>query len=312
MKKTKYITDAAMITAVMAVLLLLNNMTSGLLVVNLSFLLPVPISIYGLKHDYKKAILPAVSTIVISLIINWLIGLLYVLPSAIISIIYVVVMNKFTGKTGIKLSIMFIGSLIVNVLTTVIFSKALFGYTIIEDTLLVANGTIDLLAQFGLSNDLINNTLATILVSVIPAIIAINSLMESIITYLIISILAQRILKIDLGGNILTINIKVPAIITYICLPLSLVSVFFIGDLIGYETFGVTQVIITIGLNMLVLLSLAYLIEAIVVLSLYFTRMQKRYLMIVSLLILFIMPLLLVIIGFVDSIFNLKNKILLK
>ena len=311
MKKARYITDAAMITAVMAVLLLIDNFSGGILLLNLAFLLPVPITLYGLKHDYKKAILPAVAIIVISLIINWLLGLLYVLPSAIVSIIYILVINKFSRKTGLKIGIMFAGSLVVNILTTVIFSEVLFGYTIVEDTLNLTNSMIDILTQFGVSNEAMNSILRAVVVSAIPAVVAINSLMEAIITYLVISILAQRILKIDLGGNFLALSIKVPSIVTFIFLPLSLVSVVFINRLVDYETFGIVQVLVIIGINILVLLSLAYLIEAIVLSSLYFTRKNKRYLIILSLIILLFMPILLVIIGFIDSIFDLKNKIML-
>lgn len=310
MKKTRYITDAAMITAVIAVFLLINNLTGGFLIVNFAFLLPVPITIYGLKHDYKKAIIPAIATVFISLIINWLTGLLYVLPSAIVSIIYIMIIRKFSNKIGVKLSIMFAGSLIVNVLTTVIFSKALFGYTIVEDTLALANSTIELLTQFGLSSDIINNSLTAIIVSVIPSIIAINSLLEAILAYLVISILAQRILKINLGGNLLALSIRVPSIITFIFLPISLISLFFIKHLINYETFGIVQVLITIGLNILVMLALAYTVEAIVISSLYFAKIQKRYLMFITILLLLFIPFVLVIIGFIDSVFDLRRKII--
>ena len=312
MKKTKYITDAAMIAAVMAVILLINQVTSGLLVVNFSFLLPAPIALYGLKHDYKKAFLPAIAIFFISLIINWLVGLLYVLPSVIVSIIYVVVINKISHKIGLKVGIMFLGSLVVNLLTTVIFSKVLFGYTILEDMTNLANSLIDTLTQFGFGNEVLNSTLRAVIVSIFPAIIAINSIMEAIISYLVISILAQRILKIDLGGNLLTLNIKVPSIVSYILLPLSLVSLFFMKHIINYETFGIVQILVTIGLNILVLLSLAYVIEAIVILGLYFARIGKRYLVLITLLILFFMPILLVVIGFIDSIFDLKSKILIR
>lgn len=311
MKKTRYITDAAMIAAVMAVLLLIDHLTGGLLIVNFAFVLPVPITLYGLKHDYKKAILPAIAIVFISLIINWLIGLLYVLPSAIVSIIYIVTINKFPHKLGLKVAIMFIGSLIVNLLTTVIFSKALFGYTILEDMTAFANSILDIFSQFGISNDILNNALLAILVSIFPSIIAINSIMEAILSYLIITLLAQRILKINLGGSVLALNIKVPAIVTYIFLPLSLISLFFINNLIDYETFGLVQLLVTIGLNILVMLSLAYIIEAVVVMSMYFARTQRRYLLVVTFLILIFMPILLVIIGFIDSIrpkFSLRSK----
>lgn len=312
MKKTGYITDAAMITAVMTVMLLIDNFAGGFLLVNLAFFLPVPITIYGLKHNYKKAILPAVATVIISLIINWLVGLLYILPSAIVAIVYIIVINKFASKTGLKIGIMFAGSLIVNILTTVIFSRVLFGYTIVEDSLSLADSMIDIIANLGLSNETINNTLRAIVVSVIPAIVAINSLMEAIIAYLIISILAQRVLKLDIGGNVLALKIKVPSIVTFIFLPLSLISMFFIDKLVSYETFGIVQILVTIGLNILVLLCLAYLIEAVVLSSLYFTRIRKRHLMFVSLLLLLFMPMIFVIVGFIDSVFDLKAKILRK
>ncbi len=312
MKKTRYITDAAMISAVVAVLLLINNATGQLLVVNFSFLLPVPVTLYGLKYDYKKAFLPAFAIICISLIINWLIGLLYVLPAMLVSVLYTLIINKFQYKIGIKVGCMFIGSLLVNVLTTVIFSKALFGYTIIEDMTNLANNTVDLLTKVGLVNDFFNNSIRAILISIIPAIIAINSLMEAILTYLFISILAQRILKINLGANLLTLNIRVPSIVTFVLMPLALASLFFFNQIVEYDKFGFVQILVTVGLNILVVLCLAYLLEAIVIISFYATKTRKTYLLLLAFLFIIFCPFVLMVIGFIDSVFDLRRKIIFK
>ena len=77
MKKVRYITDAAMVTALMGVLLLISNLTGGAIVSGLTFILPVPIAIYGLKYDWKKAIIPAVATILIGILINMLVVIIF-------------------------------------------------------------------------------------------------------------------------------------------------------------------------------------------------------------------------------------------
>lgn len=310
MKKVRYITDAAMVTALMGVLLLISNLTGGAIVSGLTFILPVPIAIYGLKYDWKKAIIPAVATILIGILINMLVGLLYVLPSAIVAVIYSFVLKWKTPKLSLKMGVMFLGSLLVNVLTTVIFSKALFGYTIIEDTTALANEMVTMLSKIITISDWMSKTLTMLLVSVIPATIVVTSIIEAILTYFIISLVSEKLLKIQLGAFVLSLNIAVPKLVTYIVFPISLISLFFINSIVEYETFGFVQVIVTIGLNIFVILMLAYLMEALVLCSLYFSKINKRYLLILPLIGMFIFPIALDVLGFLDSIFNYRYRLL--
>ena len=310
MKKVRYITDAAMVTALMGVLLLISNLTGGAIVSGLTFILPVPIAIYGLKYDWKKAIIPAVATILIGILINMLVGLLYVLPSAIVAVIYSFVLKWKTPKLSLKMGVMFLGSLLVNVLTTVIFSKALFGYTIIEDTTALANEMVTMLSKIITISDWMSKTLTMLLVSVIPATIVVTSIIEAILTYFIISLVSEKLLKIQLGAFVLSLNIAVPKLVTYIVFPISIISLFFINSIVEYETFGFVQVIVTIGLNIFVILMLAYLMEALVLCSLYFSKINKRYLLILPLIGMFIFPIALVVLGFLDSIFNYRYRLL--
>ena len=310
MKKVRYITDAAMVTAIMGVLLLISNLTGGTIVSGLTFILPVPITIYGLKYDWKKAIIPAVATVLIGILINMLVGLLYVLPSVLVAVIYSFVLKWQTPKLSLKIGVMFLGSLLVNVLTTIIFSKALFGYTIIEDTTALANEMVTMLSKIIAISDWMSKALTMLLVSVIPATIVVTSIIEAILTYFVISLVSEKLLKIQLGAFVLSLNIAVPKLVTYIVFPLSLISLFFINSIVEYETFGFTQVIVTIGLNIFVILVLAYLIEALVLCSLYFSKINKRYLLILPLIGMFIFPIALVVLGFLDSIFNYRYRLL--
>lgn len=310
MKKVRYITDAAMVTAIMGVLLLISNLTGGTIVSGLTFILPVPITIYGIKYDWKKAIIPAVATILIGILINMLVCLLYVLPSALVAVIYSFVLKWKTPKLSLKIGVMFLGSLLVNVLTTVIFSKALFGYTIIEDTTALANEMVTMLSKIIAISDWMSKALTMLLVSVIPATIVVTSIIEAILTYFVISLASEKLLKIQLGAFVLSLNIAVPKLATYIIFPLSLISLFFINSIVEYETFSFVQVIVTIGLNIFVILMLAYLIEALVLCSLYFSKINKRYLLILPLIGMFIFPIALVVLGFLDSIFNYRYRLL--
>lgn len=310
MKKVRYITDAAMVTAIMGVLLLISNLTGGTIVSGLTFILPVPITIYGIKYDWKKAIIPAVATILIGILINMLVGLLYVLPSVLVAVIYSFVLKWKTPKLSLKMGVMFLGSLLVNVLTTVIFSKALFGYTIIEDTTALANEMVTMLSKIIAISDWMSKALTMLLVSVIPATIVVTSIIEAILTYFVISLASEKLLKIQLGAFVLSLNIAVPKLATYIVFPISLISLFFINSIVEYETFGFVQVIVTIGLNIFVILMLAYLIEALVLCSLYFSKINKRYLLILPLIGMFIFPIALVVLGFLDSIFNYRYRLL--
>lgn len=309
MKKTRYITDAAMVTAIAAVFLLLNNLSSGMLVSNLSFLLSIPVTIYGLKYDWKKAVIPGIASTIIGVIINLLVGLLYVLPANIMAILYTFLLKRFPQKLKLKVFFMFLGALVINVLTTVVFSKVLFGYTIVEETVEFANEIINFIATLFGKNDFLLNVMRAVFVSIIPATIIVTSIIESLLTYLIISIIANKLLKIDVGGALVSVNLAIPSLVTYILLPLSLVSVFFINSIVDYETFGIVQVLVTIGLNIIVILCLGYLFEALALISLYSAKYRKQYLYILSIFCIIIFPIALILLGFLDSIFKFRYKL---
>lgn len=309
MKKTRYITDAAMVTAIAAVFLLLNNLSSGMLVSNLSFLLAIPVTIYGLKYDWKKAVIPGIASTIIGVIINLLVGLLYVLPANIMAILYSFLLKRFPQKLKLKVFFMFLGALVINVLTTVVFSKVLFGYTVVEETVEFANEIINFIAPLFGKNDFLLNVMRAVFVSIIPATIIVTSIIESLLTYLIISIIANKLLKIDVGGALVSVNLAIPSLVTYILLPLSLVSVFFINSIVDYEVFGIVQVLVTIGLNILVVLCLGYLFEALALISLYSAKYRKQYLYILSIFCIIIFPIALILLGFLDSIFKFRYKL---
>ena len=309
MKKTRYITDAAMVTAIAAVFLLLNNLSSGMLVSNLSFLLAIPVTIYGLKYDWKKAVIPGIASTIIGVIINLLVGLLYVLPANIMAILYAFLLKRFPQKLKLKVFFMFFGALVINVLTTVVFSKVLFGYTIVEETVEFANKIINFISPLFGKNDFLLNVMRAVFVSIIPATIIVTSIIESLLTYLIISIIANKLLKIDVGGALVSVNLAIPSLVTYILLPLSLVSVFFINSIVDYETFGIVQVLVTIGLNIIVIFCLGYLFEALALISLYSAKYRKQYLYILSIFCIIIFPIALILLGFLDSIFKFRYKL---
>lgn len=309
MKKTRYITDAAMVTAIAAVFLLLNNLSSGLLVSNLSFLLAIPVTIYGLKYDWKKAVIPGIASTIIGVIINLLVGLLYVLPANIMAILYSFLLKRFPQKLKLKVFFMFLGALVINILTTVVFSKVLFGYTIVEETVEFTNQIIDFITPLFGKYDFLLNVIRAVFVSIIPATIIVTSVIESLLTYLIISIIANKLLKIDVGGALVSVNLAIPSLVTYILLPISLVSVFFIDNIVEYETFGIVQVLVTIGLNVLVVLCLGYLFEALALISLYSAKYQKQYLYILSIFCIIIFPIGLILLGFLDSTFKFRYKL---
>ena len=309
MKKTRYITDAAMVTAIAAVFLLLNNLSSGMLVSNLSFLLAIPVTIYGLKYDWKKAVIPGIASTIIGVIINLLVGLLYVLPATIMAILYSFLLKRFPQKLKLKVFFMFLGALVINILTTVVFSKVLFGYTIVEETVEFTNQIIDFITPLFGKYDFLLNVIRAVFVSVIPATIIVTSVIESLLTYLIISIIANKLLKIDVGGALVSVNLAIPSLVTYILLPISLVSVFFIDNIVEYETFGIVQVLVTIGLNVLVVLCLGYLFEALALISLYSAKYRKQYLYILSIFCIIIFPIGLILLGFLDSTFKFRYKL---
>ncbi|MCX5775466.1 MAG: DUF2232 domain-containing protein [Firmicutes bacterium] len=215
MKKVRYITDAAMITAIVIALLLLSELTGLELEESFFFVLPAPIALYALMHGAKKSLIPALAIGLLSMIIHSPIhGLLFVMPACLLGVIYGFFVER-GFSSAVKISLAVLGTFVVNVLTMVIFSQILFGISLIADTTAIVTSIVNALSFLHLSASF-SALLEGLAIGLIPATIVVTSIMEGLLMHILTIFLATRVAKIEKIGAFRGFKIMVPCLVSYL------------------------------------------------------------------------------------------------
>ncbi len=309
MNKIKHITDAGMITGIIVVFLLISRLTGGAFEELLTFMLPIPLALYTLKYDAKKGIVPLVAISLISFfVISPIKAACYILPANIVGLIYGSVL-KTKINTSLKILVAIMGAIVINVLTTVIFSKLIFGFTIIEDTKVLVAEIIKILEQAGIKQ--INLVIfESIMLGLIPSIIIITSIMEGILTHFCVTLLAEKVYRINLGRAFLGFKLSVPKIATFIVLPIMIGALIYLSRFLSSN--GEMHIIFVISLNITIVFMILYALQGSMVTALYFRQTNRQFLQILVVLSVFVFPYAIATVGALDSIFDLKMRILLR
>jgi hypothetical protein len=307
MKKVRYITDAAMITAVVIAILLLSEFTGLELEESFFFLLPAPMALYALLHGPKKTFIPAISISLLAMIIHSPIhGLIFVAPSCFVGVLYGFFLDKKYPEI-VRISIAIVGALIVNVLTSFIFSELLFGITIIEDTRAIVLQLIGFLS-FANFSDQFKSLLEALMIGLIPALIAVTSILEGLLAHVVTIFLANRIAKTNELGIFRGLRVFLPRCMTYGLLPIMVVSIVFLPNYVAIS--GVGKVFLVIGINLSFAAMAFYAFEGLATAGLYFHRQGKPGLYVIAVIVLIVFFPAISLIGIADSLFKLQDKLL--
>ena len=307
-KQIRKITDGSIIVAIYGLIFLISRFLGGQLEYNLSFLMPIPLAIFAFKYDLKNSIVPFVASIVISFLlsINPLNVLVFNIPYLFI--------GSLLGGLLIKKEFKPINSILILTLITsiteVLGSIALASFLGFENIFVdIQNMTLEMEKLFGVNTGDFA-IIQALMEGLIPSIIIIISLMNSLVTYLLFVILVKRIFKYNFSSKVLSffsLNNLIPKWISclyiLICISsFSLLPLFF-------ESEGALRVLIVILVNLTFIVGAIYIYFGIRVASLFIKLKNKKSLLILEFVLLIAFPIFFVIVGLVDNFISLQTKL---
>lgn len=299
------ITDGAIIVSIYAIFLLISRFIGGLLEDYLYFLLPIPVAIYGYKYSFKHAISCVISIIALSFIfISPYSALFFVLPGVCGGAVLSSVLKKeksFFFEVMIGFSI----SLVTSLLTMVIFGY-LFNYDIVNDTILLGEELIKTLLNLGLKFD--GEVVLNILLSLIPSLLIVVSIVEGLCVILLTKILLRR-LKLSsakIASNVISVE-NVPSFLGIIYFVLLIFSTVFLFLLINKQ-FEI-NVFIGIIFNLTIIYSFVVIYQGLFVVLKYSKLYNKIWLYFLAVISIFVCPFIMLFIGLFQNIFHISRKI---
>lgn len=306
-KKVRQITDASVIVAIYALIFLLSRF-SGELIYSITFLLPLPLAIYGYKYDFKKSLIPFIASIAISFLVvtNPISVLVINIPYLLIGLL----LGGLLIKKDIKpiFSILIITA--VTIISEVLSSVILYNLLGLENMYADIEIFIDQLRNLFGENEGVFVVIQTLLEMIIPSVIVVVSLMSSLTTYLLYVVLLTRVFKYTVGNNLLQIfslkNLinKWISLVYVVILISGIVGVFFV-----FNSDGVIKILLMILINSAIIFGAVYLYFGLKVSAIFIKYIKKPWLIIIEFLLILVCPLLFVILGLLDSFFSLQEKI---
>lgn len=306
MKNLKYITDAAMTSALVLVILLISHYTGTELEEMFPFLTAIPVAVYTMHYGLKKGLIPAISISTLAMLHNPLHALFFVVSSNVVGLIYgTSLFNK--RSNALKITIAITGSFIVNLLSVWIFSKLLYGYTIYDEL----KNTIDsLFSELQIEDENMKIVMYAVSEGLIPSFILILSILEGIVFHMITTLIIVRVFKKEHYTTPSILKFHMPLCVTIPYMVLLLVA--FI-TLLEYANFvGIIKYLWIVGINIITVGALFYIFIAI----LFFLKLSRmnnnKHIYIIACLLVIVLFPIYVIFGIVDSFYKFESKIKIK
>lgn len=307
-KQIRQITDGSIIVAIYGIIFLLSRFTGGQLEYSFSFLMPLPIAIYGYKYNFKKAMVPFVASVILSVFLspNPFNSILIIMPLVFSGVLLGSVLIKKNIKPIYAIIIMGLLSSVVEVLSTIAFSHILGMENIFSD---ISNMIKEIESIIGInSGDFV--VIQALMEGLIPSIILIISLMSALTTYLIFVILIKRIFKEELNKKILqffSVDNMIPKFFTFIYCLVAITSIF---SLLYFRySEGILRVLFIVIINFTLIVGAVYLYFGLRVVALYIKMKKMNALIVLEFMLIIIFPIFFVIIGILDNFMGLQLKI---
>lgn len=298
MKSLRYITDAAMTTALVAAILLISHYTGAELEEMFPFLLPIPLTLYVMQYDWKKGCIPFFAITIISLLHNPLHGLFFVAFGNIIGLIYGAFLHHHVAKSW-RLFVAIIGSFIINFLSLWAFSKLLYGYTIYED---LQKAVASLFSHLSIENPSLQSLMEAVVKGLVPSILFLFSLLEGFLFHFLTSLLAFRVFHHEEDAIQQGFHLRIHPILTICYLPICILSWVFLPSFPNMTEFW--KYVWMIGMNITMIGGFFYIIESLLFFSLLARQFHKPWIYFLSCLGLLLFPLHWII-GMIDSFYPL-------
>ena len=307
-KQIRQITDGSIIVALYGMIFRLSRFTGGQVEYTFSFFMPLPLAIYGYKYDFRKSFIPFVATVILSFFLsaNPFNGLFVVLPLTFSGCILGSILIKKNIKPIYSILIIGVFSALVEVLSSVLFSQILGIENIFED---ITNLIKDFERIIHINNgDFV--IIQALMEGLIPSIIIIISIMSSLTTYLLFVVLIKRIFKEELNKKIMqffSLDNLIPKSFTLVYCFIVLLAIF---SLIYFRySDGILRVLFIVLINLSFIIGTIYFYFGLKTAALWISLNNKKWLIIIELLLILILPVLFVIVGILDNFLGLQAKI---
>lgn len=200
---TRMITEGAMMVAIVGLLLFLNRQLAGMIEYLMYWILTFPILIYTAKYGVKKALVPSVCMLLLSLMLSLPTTVFYMFSCIVTGIVYGGGIRK-EWKNGSLIFFTFLFTLFSYLITFVLFAS-IFGFDPSED-IEIANM---LLSMFHLESKID-------IVKVVSVISVLSTLLLSLLQTMCIHMIGNMILtrlKIKVHAMKPLLELKVPKVI---------------------------------------------------------------------------------------------------
>lgn len=292
-KDVRRISEAAMMSAIVGVILILNRQMANILEFAIYWILTFPILLYTVKYGVRNALLPSIAMLVLSFIISLPTTTFYLMSSLVIGVIYGYGINHKWHNIQLLASSIFFTFL--SYLITTVFFAAVFGYSIQEDIELI-NEMIRLF-QVNIPG---GNTSFVMIVIVLSTVLM--SFLQALCIHLFAIMLLKR-LRIKSVEVKTFMELYLPKWLGYVS---TIIWLLFLGVFVVKLDRNITTILIILAACDAIV-AIGY--GSITIMS-YFVMKRKRKLVFLLPVMLFIPPINIVVmgIGILDMIFNLKVK----
>lgn len=188
-RDVRKLTDGAMMTAIVGVLLVVNRQLGGLLESMVLFLFPIPMVFYSARYGWKDSWLPYAAMVILAFVLGTPQTVFYVASESMMGMVYG--SGIYAKKELRKLVIvtMLIG-VAVDLLSTVIFA-AFFGYDLTADTAAMTTQMNQIMSQAGVSLPATVD-LTQLIKTVIILSAVLSGILEALVTHLLSLLLLKR------------------------------------------------------------------------------------------------------------------------
>lgn len=180
--KTRSVVDGALIAALFGVFSIFNTYTGGLIDIILCYIMVVPLAWYGYKYSLKENIIVAI----VSMIIVVLFGVPYFIISSVASCLSGLFLGECLKKEYSKQTMM-LGTLVISIINNILIYEVfngLLGIDLVSEVEEFYNTLTNMIN--------INISLSTML-SLIPLVIIITSVLEMYVILLICQVIFYRL-----------------------------------------------------------------------------------------------------------------------
>ena len=301
------ITYGALLSALLGVLLFVNRQLAGVLDTYMFWIVPLPVIVYCLKFGVRQSLVMGTSMILLSFIIATPITTFYVVGSVIAGIVYGDGVLKKRNVFSLVLSVIVISMIVMFISTFAL--AGVFGYDLSSDIAYMSELMKTMLGSLGESEagaELIKSLTSTrFLLTLLVISSVLTSVLEGILVHLLAFLVLKK-LKMQLPPMVPLGEIKAPLVIKLFCF----------GVVVAYLLASITSVTQYNDI-ILPLLTIVYIfcmfygyLLVVVLLARRFPSPKSRALLILPIMFVMItMPLLTMILGFVDMFTGIRDRI---